>query len=100
MTPAITSAIPPTTKAPMTLGLALLPMCVALLACPRRGAWAPALRRRGLRLPPAEEGPNLRLGRGIAERLRVPHGQQSLGLHIQKDAVVADGHNARQLVGD
>src|SRR5215831_18479539 len=91
----------PTTKAPITVGLILLPMMSRSACRPGPGRQAPASRRGGgVRLPAPEEGANLRLWRAVPQGLGRPHRQHGLRVCVEEDAIVANGKNARQLVGD
>src|SRR5262249_3166288 len=90
----------PMTKAPIAVGPILLTM-ISRSPC-RAGPGYRALgSRRGVGVCPLapEEGPNFRLRRAVPERLGRPHRQHGLRVGVEKDAIVANGKNARQLVG-
>src|SRR5262249_909814 len=90
----------PTTKAPITVGLILLPIMTRSPCRSGPGSQAPASRRAGgVRVSSAAEGPNFRLGRGVPQGLGMPHRQHGLRFCVEEDALVANGKNARQLVG-
>src|SRR5262245_57356611 len=82
--PRMASASAPTTNRPMTVGLAFLPMPHFL----RR------LRAAG------QKAAHIGIGRVIAQFLRVAAGGHRARLHVEEDAVVADGEDAGQLVRD
>src|SRR5512139_2158855 len=83
-TPSTARAMAPSTNAPTTAGLAFLPMGRRLrLVCAAR-----------------EEAAHGRLVGLVAQRLRVAVGDGGARLDVEEDAVVADGEDAGQLVGD
>src|SRR5262249_11851847 len=99
-TPAIRRTMAPTTKAPIVVGLILLPMLSHSFPLPGRGLRALVSRYGGgVGLSPSEESTNLRLWRGIPQGRRLPHRQHRLRLGIEEDPVVTDRKNTRQLVG-
>src|SRR5262245_25614230 len=87
----------PTTKAPITVGLILLPMMYRSPCWPQ-GPGLALRRRRCVRCSTLEEGPNLRLRRGIPQGFRIAYRQHGLGFRIEEDAIVANRKNTRQLV--
>src|SRR5262245_3477562 len=92
-------AMAPTTKAPITVGLILLPMVSRSPCRPGPGCQAPASRcGGGVRVPAPEEGTKLWLWRGVSQGLGRPHRQHGLRVGVEEDAIVANSKNARQLV--
>src|SRR5262249_38879316 len=99
-TPATRQTMAPMTKAPITVGLILLPMMSRSPYRVSPGRPTPTSRcGRGVRLPAPEEGPNCRLRRAVPQGLGRAHRQHGLRVGVEEDAVVANGKNARQLVG-
>src|SRR5262249_18855387 len=96
--PATMQTMAPTTKAPMTVGLIVLPMMYSSPCRPGRECPGPASRR-GVHASAPEEGPNLRLRRGVSQGRGRPYRQHGFRVCVEEDAVVANGKNARQLVG-
>src|SRR5262245_48958904 len=92
--------IAPTTKAPITVGLILMPIMYHSPCRHGLDVQAPASRRGdGVRVSSTEKGTDLRLWRGVPQGLGVPHRQHGLRFCIEEDAIVTNGKNARQLVG-
>src|SRR5882724_901193 len=90
-----TNATAPTTKAPISFGLARF---TALLLSVMASGLTGLSGRLGAHGSAGEKRPHLRIGAGIAQVLGIPAGDHGFAVGIEKDRIVADGEDARQLV--
>src|SRR5262245_47086417 len=90
MTPSVT---PPKMKSPMKVGLAFL--LIRESGWKRFGCCCP-----GRRFTSSEEFPDRRISGGFQQLARAALRAHGAGIGVEENRVVADGKDARQLVGD